>query len=69
MVVEFTIAIISVVTALLTAFAAGIKMISTKIESIRKEFEPNGGSSFRDQINRLDHRIDEIWKALYEKEK
>lgn len=69
MVVELVIAIISIVTALLVALTAGMRMISTKIESIRKEFEPNGGNSIKDQINRLDARIDEIWKALYNKEK
>ena len=56
-------------TAFIGALAAGMRLVSNKIESIMKEFKPNGGSSMKDQINRLDKRIDDIYKALYEKEK
>ena len=69
LVVELIVGILAMLTAFIGALAAGMRLVSNKIESIMKEFKPNGGSSMKDQINRLDKRIDDIYKALYEKEK
>jgi len=34
------------------------------ISKILKEFKPNGGSSLKDQVNRLESRIDDIFDIL-----
>ena len=60
MTVEMLTALGGVVVAILTPIFAMMKFIL-------KEFKPNGGSSIKDQINRLDHRIDEIYQLLVNK--
>lgn len=34
------------------------------VSKILKEFKPNGGSSLKDQVNRLESRIDDIFDIL-----
>lgn len=31
---------------------------------VRKEMKPNGGSSLKDQLNRLEHRVDALYDHL-----
>lgn len=48
-----------------------IKFIKEEIQEVAKEFKPNGGSSLKDQVNRLEtknnhlsQRVDEIYDLL-----
>ena len=38
-------------------------MIKYMIKAL-SELKPNGGSSIKDQVNRLEQRVDEIYKML-----
>ena len=38
------------------------------VEKFLKELKPNGGSSLKDQVNRLEKRVDDIYHILAEKE-
>lgn len=73
MVWEIMVAVISGITALIGAIVAGMRIISLKIEKVLHEFQPNGGSSTRDQLNRLaeshnklEERVDGIYTILIE---
>ena len=37
------------------------------VKNYLSEMKPNGGSSMKDQVNRLEHRVDEIYKILAER--
>ena len=50
---------------ILAAFYGFNKWIITKF---LHELKPNGGSSMKDQVNRLEQRIDDIYRILAEKE-
>lgn len=48
--------------------------IKDEIESVAKEFKPNGGSSLKDQVNRLEvqhnnlsDKVDKIYEILIDK--
>jgi hypothetical protein len=58
---EIISAIASAVVLVLGSFFAFTKWMITKFLS---ELKPNGGSSMKDQINRLEERIDHIYELL-----
>jgi hypothetical protein len=49
------------VLLLIGSFTVILKWLVSKI---LKEFKPNGGSSLKDQVNRLESRIDDIFDIL-----
>ena len=61
---------------LLTAFFVGVVSILTAFFGFSKwmigkflsELKPNGGSTIKDQVNRLEARVDDIYYILAEKE-
>jgi hypothetical protein len=52
------------VIAIFTAFAGGIKWL---VKHYLNELKPNGGSSMKDSLQRLETRIDDLYKLLVEK--
>ena len=54
--------IVSAIT-IAVAFAGGIKWL---VKHYLSELKSNGGSSLRDQVNRLESRVDEIFFLLLE---
>jgi len=52
--------IVSVVT-IIAAFATVVRWL---VKHYLSELRPNGGSSLRDSVNRLESRVDEIFKIL-----
>jgi hypothetical protein len=38
------------------------------VDKFLKELKPNGGSSLKDQVNRLEKRVDDIYHILAERE-
>lgn len=52
------------ITSLVGAFAV---MIRWMVKHYLNELKPNGGGSVKDQVNRLEQRIDDIYKMLCEK--
>jgi len=62
---------------ILTALAASITsilgvniaLIKWLISKFLVELKPNGGTSIKDQVNRLEKRVDDIYAMLADKEK
>ena len=50
--------------AIFTAFASGIRWM---VKHYLNELKPNGGGSIKDQVNRLERRVDEIIDMLLER--
>ena len=56
----------------LVAFGVGVSAIATSlllglrwvIKSYLAELKPNGGSSIKDQINRLEQRVDDLFVLM-----
>lgn len=47
-------AVVAGISAIVAAVVAGIRSVFKKLESIMNELQPNGGSSIKDQVNRLE---------------
>ena len=58
----FTVAIITIVVA----FAGGVKWL---VKHYLSELKNNGGGSIKDQVERLESRVDQIYLLLCEKTK
>jgi hypothetical protein len=52
------------ISVLVGAFAAITKWL---VKYYLSELKPNGGSSVKDQVNRLELRVDEIYRLLVDK--
>ena len=52
------------ITSLIGAFAV---MIRWMVKHYLNELKPNGGGSVKDQVNRLEQRVDDIYIMLCEK--
>ena len=52
------------VIAIFSAFAAGIRWL---VKHYLYELKPNSGSSMKDSLQRLETRIDDLYKLLVEK--
>ena len=50
--------------AIFSAFATGIRWM---VKHYLNELKPNGGGSIKDQVNRLERRVDEIIDMLLER--
>ena len=50
--------------AIFTAFASGIRWM---VKHYLNELKPNGGASLKDQVNRLERRVDEIIDMLLDR--
>jgi len=61
---EIITAIASAIVVVLTAFFGFSKWV---IKTFLHELKPNGGSSIKDQVNRLENRIDDIYQILAER--
>jgi hypothetical protein len=62
---EIIAALFTGLVSVLAAFYGFNKWIITKF---LHELKPNGGSSLKDQVNRLERRVDDIYHILAEKE-
>jgi hypothetical protein len=49
------------VSAVLTSLLLGVRFL---IKSYLNELKPNGGSSMKDQINRLESRVDDLFALI-----
>jgi hypothetical protein len=63
---EIIAAIASAIVLVLGAFFGFTKWIVNKF---LHELKPNGGSSLKDQVNRLEKRVDEIYALLAKRRK
>ena len=51
--------------AILTAFAGSVRWL---VKHFLYELKPNSGSSIKDQVSRLEQRVDQIFVLLSEKD-
>jgi hypothetical protein len=54
------------ITSLIGAFAI---MVRWMVKHYLNELKPNGGSSLKDSVNRLESRIDDLYVLIAEKNK
>ena len=52
------------ITTLLGALAVGVRHL---VKHFLSELKPNGGSSLRDQVNRLEEKVDTLYQILIQK--
>jgi len=68
------IGVVIAVSSVITAVAAGVRwLVKHYFDEIKAQFKPNGGSSMRDQVNRLEEghtkleqKVDMIYEVLLE---
>jgi len=58
------IAVIVGVISIVTGFGAAVKWL---VKHYLSELKPNGGSSLKDKVDRLESRVDEIYSLLINK--
>ena len=59
-------ALIVAVMTILGGFSAAVRWL---VKHYLAELKPNGGGSVKDQVNRLESRVDQIYLLLCEKDK
>jgi hypothetical protein len=57
-------ALILSITTIAAAFAGGVRWL---VKHYLYELKPNGGGSVKDQVNRLESRVDDIYRILCER--
>ncbi len=58
-------ALVVAVMTILGGFSAAVRWL---VKHYLAELKPNGGGSVKDQVNRLESRVDQIYLLLCEKE-
>ena len=61
--------IAALAAAITSIMGVNIALIKWLISKFLHELKPNGGSSLKDQVNRLEKRVDDIYSMLADKEK
>jgi hypothetical protein len=54
----------AVVTCCIGVVAAVYSGVKVMVRSVLEEFKPNGGSSLKDQVNRIEARLDVLYNKL-----
>jgi len=57
--------LIVAIIAIVTGFAGAVRWL---VKHYLYELKPNGGGSVKDQVNRLEERVDQIYLLLCEKD-
>lgn len=55
--------------AITSIMGVNIALIKWLVNKFLHELRPNGGASLKDQVNRLEKRVDDIYTILADKEK
>ena len=55
------------VVAILSICATTLGVLRWLVKHYLMELKPNGGSSVKDQVNRLESRVDDIYRLLIER--
>jgi len=56
--------VIIAIIAIITAFAGSVRWM---VKHYLYELKPNGGSSLKDSVKRLEDRVDDLFKLIAEK--
>ena len=59
---------LTIAVAVLTIFGGFVGAIKWMVKHYLAELKPNGGSSVSDRLNRVENRVDDIYKMLCEKD-
>jgi len=54
----------AVLTCCIGVVAAVYSGVKVMVRSVLEEFKPNGGSSLKDQVNRIEARLDVLYNKL-----
>ena len=55
------ISLVAVSLSIVTALLGGLMwIIKTQVQAMRKDLQPNGGSSTKDQLNRIENDVREV---------
>jgi len=58
---------LTVAVAVLTIFGGFVGAIKWMVKHYLNELKPNGGSSIKDSMSRMEQRIDDLYKLVAEK--
>ena len=61
---EIVAALVAGVGSITTALVASIKLLTRRVDNMLRELRPNGGSTIKDKVDRLEKRIDDIYYHL-----
>ena len=55
------ISLVSVSLAIVTALLGGLMwIVKSQVQAMRRDMQPNGGSSTKDQLNRIERDVSEV---------
>ena len=55
------ISLVSVSLAIVTALLGGLMwIVKSQVQAMRKDMQPNGGSSTKDQLNRIERDVNDV---------
>jgi len=57
----------TVAVAVVTIFGGFVGAVKWMVKHYLNELKPNGGSSIKDSMNRMEQRIDDLYKLIAEK--
>jgi H+/Cl- antiporter ClcA len=57
----------TLVVAVMTIFGGFVTAVRWLVKHYLNELKPNGGSSIKDSVQRLEDRIDDLYKLIAEK--
>jgi hypothetical protein len=58
---------LTIAVAVLTIFGGFVGAIKWLVKHYLNELKPNGGSSIKDSMSRMEQRIDDLYKLIAEK--
>ena len=61
--------ITALAAAITSILGVNIALVKWLINRFLNELRPNGGSSIKDQVNRLEKRVDDIYLILFKEDK
>jgi len=57
----------TIAVAVITIFGGFVGAVKWMVKHYLNELKPNGGSSIKDSMNRMEQRIDDLYKLIAEK--
>jgi len=57
----------TIAVAVMTIFGGFVGAVKWMVKHYLNELKPNGGSSIKDSMNRMEQRIDDLYKLIAEK--
>jgi len=58
----------TIAVAVMTIFGGFVGAVKWMVKHYLNELKPNGGSSIKDSMNRMEQRIDDLYKLIAERQ-